>query len=91
MVVDLGAGETEVLALAMESGDAKVLLDDALARRMATMLGLGFRGTLGLLLDAKKAGTVTAVRPLLDRLKALGFRLRRDTERGVLELAGENS
>lgn len=90
LVVDLGAGETEVLALALESGNAEVLLDDALARRVAAMLGLSFRGTLGLLLDAKRARLVTAVRPLLDRLKSLGFRLSHDTECSVLELAGEN-
>jgi uncharacterized protein len=90
MVVDLGAGETEVLALALESGNAKVLLDDALARRVATMLALPIRGTLGLLLDAKKARLVTAVEPLLDRLKLLGFRLSHHTQRSVLELAGES-
>jgi uncharacterized protein len=91
LVVDLGAGETEVLALALESGDAEVLLDDALARRVAGMLGLRFRGTLGLLLDAKKAGVVSSVAPLLDRLKSLGFRLHRDTQRSVLELADEDA
>ncbi|MCD4726301.1 MAG: DUF3368 domain-containing protein [Pirellulales bacterium] len=89
LVVDLGAGETEVLALALESGNAEVLLDDALARRVAAMLGLTFRGTLGLLLDAKRARLVAEVRPLVDRLKSLGFRLSRSTERSVLELAGE--
>ena len=73
----------------LESGNAEVLLDDALARRVAAMLGLAFRGTLGLLLDAKKAHLVTAVEPLLDRLKLLGFRLSHDTQRSVLELAGE--
>jgi uncharacterized protein len=89
LVVDLGAGETQVLALAIESGNAEVLLDDALARRVAAMLGLAFRGTLGLLLDAKKAHLITAVEPLLDRLKLLGFRLSHDTQCSVLELAGE--
>lgn len=89
LVVDLGAGETEVLALALESGNAQVLLDDALARRVAAMLGLSFRGTLGLLLDAKKAGLVPAVGPLLDRLRLLGFWLSQETRRNVLELAGE--
>ncbi len=32
---DLGAGETEVLALALESPDAVVVLDDRLARNVA--------------------------------------------------------
>jgi predicted nucleic acid-binding protein len=90
LVVDLGPGETETLALALESGNAVVVIDDALARRVAAMLGLPYRGTLGLLLDAKTARVVKAVGPLLDRLKSLGFRLSRETESSVLELAGEN-
>jgi predicted nucleic acid-binding protein len=90
LAVDLGAGETEVLALALESADAEVLLDDALARRIARMLGLRYRGTLGLLLDAKKAGLLAAVGPILDCLRSAGFRLNRETERNVLELAGES-
>jgi predicted nucleic acid-binding protein len=89
LAVDLGAGETAVLALALESGNTVVLLDDALARRAAAMLGLTYRGTLGLLLDAKRARLVTTVGPLLDRLKLLGFRLSRDTQSNMLELAGE--
>ncbi len=89
MVVDLGAGETEVLALALESGDAKVLLDDALARRVAVMLDLNFRGTLGLLLDAKQSRLIADIKPLVNHLKSLGFRLDQNTECCVLELAGE--
>jgi uncharacterized protein len=90
LVVDLGAGETEALALALESGHSEVLLDDALARRVAAMLGVPFRGTLGLLLDAKRAGQLAAVRPQVDRLKLLGFRLSHDAECNVLEIAGED-
>lgn len=86
---DLGAGETEVLALALESENTELLFDDALARQVAAMLGLRFRGTLGVLLDAKKAKLVPAVGPLIERLKSLGFRLSRNTERSVLQLADE--
>ena len=50
-------------------------LDDALARRLANGIGIKFTGTLGIFLDAKKAGLVDAVSPLLDRLQERGFRL----------------
>jgi len=53
LVTDLGPGETEVLMLGLEMPDAIVVLDDALARRVAEMLGARLTGTLGLLLDAK--------------------------------------
>jgi predicted nucleic acid-binding protein len=51
---------------------------------------LPFRGTQGVLLDAKRAGIVPAISPLLDRLKLLGVRASHHTYLGVLELAGEN-
>jgi len=90
LVMDLGPGETEVLALALESTDAIVILDDALARQMATTLAMRFRGSLGLLLDAKQAGLVSAIAPLLDQLQALGFHLNAETRKLILGLASES-
>ena len=49
MVTDLGAGEREVLALALETPDSVCVLDDALARQIANALQLGVTGTLGIL------------------------------------------
>jgi predicted nucleic acid-binding protein len=89
LVIDLGPGETAVLALALESADAVVILDDALARRHAEVLGLRLTGTLGVLLDAKRAGLVPAVMPLIGDLQRLGFRLSNGTRQAVLRLAGE--
>ncbi len=89
LVTDLGARETEVLMLALESREALVVLDDALARSVAETLGLRLTGTLGLLLDAKRAGLIPAVRPFLDQLQALRFRLAAHTRAAVIRLAGE--
>lgn len=89
LVTDLGPGETEVLMLALESRELVTVLDDALARQIAETLDLQFTGTLGLLLDAKCAGLVSEVAPLLDQLDALRFRLASHTRRAVLKLAGE--
>ena len=91
LITDLGPGETEVLALALESSDAIVVLDDALARQVASTLAIRFRGTLGLLLDAKQAGLISSVAPLLDQLQELGFRLSSRTRDLILDLAGEAS
>jgi predicted nucleic acid-binding protein len=89
LVTDLGPGETEVLMLALELPKAVVILDDALARRVAETLGIHLTGTLGLLLDAKKAGLIPAVKPVLNQLQALRFRLAPHTRLAVLKLAGE--
>ncbi len=89
LMIELGPGETAVLALALESQDAVTILDDGLARRHAQRLGLRFTGTLGLLLDAKRAGHIEAVAPLLDTLHVLRFRLDPTTRLAVLRMAGE--
>lgn len=89
LVTDLGRGETEVLALVLEQKARIAVLDDGLARAVAESLGLRIRGTLGLLLDAKQAGLIDAVAPLLDRLQALHFRLSAQTRTAVLKLCSE--
>ena len=89
LVGNLGPGETEVLMLALETREAVAVLDDGPAREIAETLDLLYTGTLGLLLDAKKAGLVPAVRPLLEKLQSLRFRLTPRTYSAVLRLAGE--
>ena len=89
LVTDLGPGETEVLMLALELPETVVVLDDALARRVAHTLNLRLTGTLGLLIDAKRAGVISSVEPWLDRLHALRFHLAQHTRDAVLRLAGE--
>jgi len=89
LIPDLGAGESEVLMLALEIPGATVILDDMLARRVAESLNLHLTGTLGLLLDAKQAGLIPQVRPLLDQLQTLRFRLSPVTYQAALKLADE--
>jgi predicted nucleic acid-binding protein len=91
LVVDLGPGETEVLALALERRNAIVVLDDSLARQVAQTLRIQFTGTLGVLLSAKHSGLIPAIAPRLDQLQELRFRLAPATRVAVLKLAGEPS
>jgi hypothetical protein len=89
LISDLGPGEAEALMLALEMPGCVVVLDDAAARRTAEALNLRLTGTLGLLLDAKEAGLIAEIRPMLDRLDDLRFRLAPHTYQAVLRLAGE--
>jgi predicted nucleic acid-binding protein len=89
LAAGLGMGEREVLALALESAEPLVVLDDSLARRFARRLDLPLTGTLGLLLKAKQTGCINQLRPVLRQLQALEFRLDRATRENVLKLAGE--
>ena len=77
--------------LGLETQDALLLLDDRDARRYARALELEITGTLGLLLRAKERGILDAVRPVLDRLQALGFRLNARTRQMVLKRASETT
>lgn len=89
LVANLDAGEREVLALAVRRSSSLLLLDDGQARRYATMLGLTFTGTLGVLLRAKQRGLLDHVGPCLDQLQALGFRLAPALRSSVLKIADE--
>lgn len=86
---NIGLGERDVLRLSLEIPGAVALIDDRTARRLAAGLNIPFKGTIGLLIDAKRAGLLTEVRPMLDRLDALGFRLAASTRDTALRLAGE--
>lgn len=90
LITDLGPGESQVLMLALEMPGSVALLDDALARRVATAKGISIKGTRGLLLDARRSGHLPAVKPSLDRLQELGFRIAQQTRDAVLKLAGES-
>lgn len=89
LAADLGPGEAAVLALALESKDPIVILDDGVGRRAAELLGIRLTGTLGLLLDARKKGLLSAISPMLDELGRLRFRVSPATRAAVLRLAGE--
>ena len=68
-------GEAEAIALAMEISGVSIILDDKKARRIAAQLGLKVIGTVGLLLRAKKKGVVAEIKPILNDLQEVNFRV----------------
>ncbi len=83
-------GEAEAIVLAASYSDVRLLIDDKEGRRVAQALGLRITGTAGILLAAKAAGLVPAVRPLLDVLREQHkFRLGERHYERVLREAGE--
>jgi len=71
---DLHAAESEALSLALEKSADAVLLDEIAARQAAVRLGLQPIGVLGILVRARAAGLIPAIKPLLLRLEqAAGF------------------
>jgi predicted nucleic acid-binding protein len=59
----LHRGEAEAIALATELKADIVIIDERGARQLATHAGLSVTGVLGILLRAKRAGQIPAVRP----------------------------
>ncbi|MHB2151039.1 DUF3368 domain-containing protein [Calditrichota bacterium LG25] len=82
-------GESEAIALAMEEENVFIVLDDKKARRIAKQLGLKVIGTVGLLLRAKKRGIVTEIKPILDALQEVDFRIGETLYQEALRLAKE--
>jgi predicted nucleic acid-binding protein len=85
----LGTGERAVIAYAHAHHGTIAGLDDLQARQLAETLGLDIVGTLGILLRAKQADLIPAVRPPLDAAVDQGFRLTADLYQDVLRLANE--
>ena len=86
----LGDGEREAIALAVEIGAGAVLIDERAGRRVAEEAGLKVIGTLGLLLEAKRAGHVTTIRGELDKLLQTSFFLSPQLYDQLLRMAGEH-
>lgn len=72
---DLGIGETSVLAWGHHHPGTVIIVDDLAARRCAASLGIAVRGTLGLILTAKRRGVIPAARPVLEKLRRSGMYL----------------
>jgi len=87
---DLGSGESAVISLVESLPGSIAVLDDLAGRRCAQALGLPVVGTLGLILMAKRAGWISAVKPALDSIVAAGLFVSRHHLTAVLDQAGES-
>lgn len=86
----LDAGEAEALALAVEHGASRVLLDEQEARRVARTLGLPMTGALGILLNAYRAERLPSLRTAMRRLREeAGFWIAPALEAQLLAKIGE--
>ena len=85
----LDPGEAEVFALADEHNARFVIIDEHKARQEASKNGLPFKGTVGVLLEAKENGLIDEIKPLLIALKENGMYLSESVITGALREAGE--
>jgi predicted nucleic acid-binding protein len=86
--VMLDPGERSAIALALQM-HARLLIDELRGRRLACELGIPVLGVCGLLLLAKRQSRITAVSPLIERLRCQGYYLSDALQLEMLRLAGE--
>jgi len=87
--LQLDHGEASAIALALETPDCVIVLDERKGRNLAFALGLVVTGTLGLLVKAKRSGLVESVEQWLARFRDAGFRYSPEVEAALLRAAGE--
>jgi predicted nucleic acid-binding protein len=85
----LDLGESSAIALANETGDCRVILDDLKARKVAIAMGLNVTGTLGVIASAKQRGIIPAAKPVFDKILETDFRISEKLVQQILERLGE--
>jgi len=87
--MQIDRGESSAIALALETPDSTIILDDYKARKIADQLGLIFTGTIGVIIKAKLNGIILSIKPILEKIKQTDFRLSADIELQALKEAKE--
>jgi predicted nucleic acid-binding protein len=88
--MEFRARRSKVLAWAYEKPGYEAILDDRAARNCALSLNIPFRGTLGIILLAKKMGYLVKITPLLRQLEDAGFRINPTLMAAAKKLAQES-
>jgi hypothetical protein len=90
LVEELGTGEAEAIALAVQKSARLLLLDDRRARRIAELAyGLSVKGAAGIVVSAKRRGLVDAARPMLESMRRHGYYLSDRVVTAACRAAGE--
>lgn len=87
--MQIDRGEASAIALALESGNNILIIDDWKARKIAQKLGLSVTGTLGVIIKAKNNEIITSIKPILNKIKETNFRISEELEQIALKEANE--
>jgi predicted nucleic acid-binding protein len=88
---DLGAGETAVMSYALANPGWTAILDDGAARRCARTFSIPLKGTLGIILLAKRRGLISSAANVLKSVRRQGFRLDDQLIAAALKELGEEN
>jgi len=86
----LDEGESEAIALAVETSEPLLLIDEKKGRVAARRLGVPVAGALAILATARRTGAIPSAKAQIDRLRSeAGFFISGEVEAHTLRLAGE--
>ena len=86
---EIDLGEAESIALAVEEQAKYLIIDEYKGRIIADSYGVKIVGILGVLIQAKKTKVLPAIKPHIDQLIEIGFRLDQKLVERVLKGLGE--
>jgi predicted nucleic acid-binding protein len=84
---DLGSGESEVLSWALKHPDFEVIVDYLASRKCAAALRIPVRGTLGVLLLARKEGHLADFDSVLAQVQEAGLHIATEILEALRRLA----
>ena len=66
--LQIDKGESSAIALALETPNSPIILDDNKARKIANQLGLTYTGTIGVIVKAKLQGLIPSIKPIIEKI-----------------------
>ncbi len=82
-------GEASAIALALETDNCLLIIDEKKGRKLAESLHIKIAGTLQILLLAKSKGLITSLAQMLSQLEKQNFRFNNSLKEEVLKKANE--
>lgn len=89
LVASLGRGEAAVIQTAVTNALPLVLIDEVRGRRLARLAGLQVIGSLGLLVELRRAGLIDTLTESIKKMQTKGIHLAPHLIRITLEAAGD--
>lgn len=87
--LELDKGESSGITLALENAPSLLIIDEKKGRRIAKKLGIKILGILGVMIRAKEIGLITQIKPLIEKLEKVDFRIAKRLKNQILERVGE--
>lgn len=85
----LDKGEAEAIAISIEVKADFLIVDEIKGRNIAEKMGINIVGLLGILIRAKQQNIIPEVKPLMEDLSRVGFRVNPILFEHILSITNE--